>query len=120
MDQSEALGPGTPVEPVSCRTTRIACGCYRIYREARSCYSKLYAHDQSSPRTRLRDTDARYKRSMGEGALAPLINDSVDPYDRYEHVGEGVFIAPLIKGLRPPTISMLCASATKRGSAVTS
>ena len=51
---------------------------------------------------KLRDTDARYKRSMGEGALAPLINDSVDPYDRYEHVGEGVFIAPLIKGLRPP------------------
>ena len=50
----------------------------------------------------MRDTDARYKRSMGEGALAPLINDSVDPYDRYEHVGEGVFIAPLIKGLRPP------------------
>ena len=36
VDQSEALGPGTPVEPVSCRTTRIACGCYRIYREARS------------------------------------------------------------------------------------
>jgi hypothetical protein len=33
---------------------------------------------------------------MGEGALAPLINDSVDPYDLYEHVGEGVFIAPLI------------------------
>ena len=51
----------------------------------------------------MRDTDARYKRSMGEGALAPLINDSVDLYDRYEHVGEGVFIAPLIKGLRPPT-----------------
>ena len=44
---------------------------------------------------------------MGEGALAPLINDSVDPYDRYEHVGEGVFIAPLIKGLRPPTISRI-------------
>ena len=39
---------------------------------------------------------------MGEGALAPLINDSVDPYDLYEHVGEGVFIAPLIKDLRPP------------------
>ena len=39
---------------------------------------------------------------MGEGAVAPLINDSVDPYDRYEHVGEGVFVAPLIKGLRPP------------------
>ena len=38
---------------------------------------------------------------MGEGALAPLINDSVDPYDRYEHVCEGV-LAPLIKGLRPP------------------
>ena len=51
----------------------------------------------------LRCTDARYKRSMGEGALAPFINDSVDPYDRYEHVDEGVFIAPLIKGLRPPT-----------------
>ena len=84
--------------------------------------SKLYAHDQSSPRThalKLRDTDARYKRSMGEGALAPLINDSVDPYDRYEHVGEGVFIAPLIKGLRPPAMlstSIICASATKRGS----
>ena len=102
MDQSKALGPGTPVEPVSCRTTRIACGCYRNYREARSCRLKLYAHDQSSPRTRLRDTDARYKGSMGEGAVAPLINDSVDPYDRYEHVGEGVYIAPLIKGLRPP------------------
>ena len=67
--------------------------------------SKLYAHDQSSPRTRLRDTDARYKGSMGEGAIAPLINDSVDPYDRYEHVGEGVSIAPLIKGLRPPASS---------------
>ena len=39
---------------------------------------------------------------MGEGALAPLINDSVDPYNRYEHVGEGVFIALLIKGLCPP------------------
>ena len=44
---------------------------------------------------------------MGEGELAPLLNDSVDPYDhdRYEHVGEGVFIAPLIKGLRPPASS---------------
>ena len=39
---------------------------------------------------------------MGEGALVPLINDNVDRYDRYEHVGEGVFIAPLIQGLRPP------------------
>jgi hypothetical protein len=39
---------------------------------------------------------------MGEGELAPLINDIVDSYDRYEHVGEGVFIAPLIKGLCPP------------------
>ena len=74
--------------------------------------------DQSCT-ARLRDTDARYKRSMGEGALAPLINDSVDLYDRYEHVGEGVFIAPLIKGLRPPAMlstSIICASATKRGS----
>ena len=55
---------------------------------------------------------------MGEGAVAPLINDSVDPYDRYEHVGEGV-LAPLIKGLRPPAMlsaSTICASATKRGS----
>ena len=34
---------------------------------------------------------------MGEGALAPLINDSVDPYARYEHVGEGVFIAPSLR-----------------------
>ena len=39
------------------------------------------------------DTDARYKRSMSEGALTPLINDSVDPYDRDEHVDEGVPIA---------------------------
>ena len=65
------------------------------------------------------DTDARYKRSVGEGAVAPLINDSVDPYDRYEHVGEGVLIAPLIKRLRPPAMisaSTICASATKRGS----
>ena len=65
--------------------------------------SKLYAHDQSSARTRLRDTDARYKGSMGEGVIAPLINDSVDPCDRCEHVGEGV-LAPLTKGLRPPTM----------------
>ena len=62
--------------------------------------------------------DARYERSMGEGAfIAPLINDSVDPYDRYEHVGEGVFIAPLIKGLRPPAKYKyhLRNYATKRG-----
>jgi hypothetical protein len=39
---------------------------------------------------------------MGEGAVAPLINDSVDPYDRYEHVGEGVSVAALVKELRPP------------------
>ena len=39
---------------------------------------------------------------MGAGAAAPLINDSVNPYGRYAHVGEGVFVAPLIKGLRPP------------------
>ena len=57
---------------------------------------------------------------MGEGALAPLINDSVDLYDRYEryeHVGEGVFIAPLIKGLRPPAKYKhhLRNYATKRG-----
>ena len=34
-----------------------------------------------------------------------------------EHVGEGVYIAPLIKGLRPPAMlsaSTICASATKR------
>ena len=43
----------------------------------------------------LRCTDERYKRSRGEGAfISPLINDSVGPYDWYEHVGEGVFITP--------------------------
>ena len=67
------------------------------------------------------DTEARYKGSMREGAVVLFINDSVDPYDRYEHVGEGVFIAHLIKELRPPAMlstSTICASATKRSSSL--
>ena len=33
VDHSEALGPGTPVGIPPGIMTRIACGCYRIYRE---------------------------------------------------------------------------------------
>ena len=52
------------------------------------------------------------------GGLAPLINNNVYPYDRYEHVDEAMLIAPLIKGLRPPAKYKyhLCDYVTKRGS----
>ena len=32
-----------------------------------------------------------------EAFIAVLLNDSVDPYDRYKHEGEGKFITLLIK-----------------------
>ena len=77
VDQSEALGPGTPVKPVSCRTIRIACGCYRIDREVQLSRSKL-THTMS----RVHSTRAMHRNSNEmDRAHLDLMTSSTDGPD---------------------------------------